>query len=131
MKLALPQASWQGAPGKCSGHRGRARATGPGADRPGAPGPHRCPRHRPAAAAPGARVPRAARHFRQEIRMTTRLPRVAAAIGGTLLALTLLASCAPADEEGGSPAPAASGPNACAKESLPVLSSGKFTIGTD
>ena len=63
--------------------------------------------------------------------MTTRLPRVAAAIGGSLLALTLLASCAPADDEGGSPAPAASGANACAKETLPVLSSGKLTIGTD
>jgi len=63
--------------------------------------------------------------------MTTRLPRVAAAIGGSLLALTLLASCAPADDEGGSPAPAASGANACAKETLPVLTSGKLTIGTD
>src|SRR4051794_35219750 len=131
MKLALLQACWQGAAGNCSASGVRTRTTVPGADRPVVPGPHRCPHHRHAAAAPGARVPRAARHFRQEIRMTTRLPRVAAAIGGTLLALTLLASCAPADEEGGSPAPAASGPNACAKESLPVLSSGKLTIGTD
>src|SRR4051794_18140606 len=131
MKLALLQACWQGAAGNCSASGVRTRTTVPGADRPVVPGPHRCPHHRHAAAAPGARVPRAARHFRQEIRMTTRLPRVAAAIGGTLLALTLLASCAPADEDGGSPAPAASGPNACAKESLPVLSSGKLTIGTD
>ncbi|WP_460305688.1 ABC transporter substrate-binding protein [Actinocorallia aurea] len=47
-----------------------------------------------------------------------------------LVALVAAAACAPADEAT-TAAPSASGPAACAKESLPVKASGKLTIGTD
>jgi polar amino acid transport system substrate-binding protein len=65
--------------------------------------------------------------------MTLRLPRAAATLGGALLAMSLLAACAPADEGGdsNSAAPAASGANACSKDSLGTLTKGTFTVGTD